>query len=858
MGTNIGNKKNEQNRVVISYAGQDFDKAKRLYEDLKIAGANPWLNKEDILPGQNKENEIKKAIRNSRHFIPLFSCRSIEEVGPMQQELKDALDKQREFPESGIYLIPARLDDCNISDQKLEEIQYVDLFPRWEEGFKKILQAMKIESKKQQVSPPIQANIDKIKSNIENSLVNRELALAPSKLGEQFKGEKEFFVGREEYLNKKIKNAIRSPGSRVTIIGPGGSGKSQLAFKALHQYEKERIFDVVIPIYFDLNLMTLSQFLSNMAEGMDIPVNEFDRYDIEDRKKIVRNALSQRHHPLIYLDNYETISYELNDKLKQPSQSTVDISNFLNNNIPDNTSILLTSRERKNNIREKDPIDLEGLSEKESKELFNGLVAADKLLRNPKSEKIREQIDNLLTKTGGHPLSIELIAKNITSVEELEEISESLGTGDQVDWTAPEERFRSLEACFGYTINKLGNTLQQLLPKLTLFKSPFPISAAVEVFDVNKNNIIDLYNRSLLTRIESDYIYGKIEDPEYLLYNVHPALRNYLQKISDKSSHDLEFEYGEKYSSYYNNLVWNTYSAIGKKDEHLQSLARFNIILGGENNDFDMAVKVTNDQSLKAEILLGLSQILSELGILSKAFEYGKRSLEIHKELNDRVGLASDYMNIGLLLKDSGNYQEALEHYNKALEIHKELNNRVGMAADYLNMGVVLRYLSRFRESLESHKRGLAINKELNIRVGLAKDYMGIALVLNSMGEHNEALDSHNKALEIHKELNNRVGLASDYGNIGIVLDNMGRLEEALDSHNKALEIDEELNDIVGLASDYLNIGIVLDNMGRLEEALKSMHNALTILKEFEKESNYHHPLIEDINSMISKLKGEG
>ena len=121
--------------------------------------------------------------------------------------------------------------------------------------------------------------------------------------------------------------------------------------------------------------------------------------------------MSWKHHPLIYLDNYETISYQLNDKSKrQPSQSAADISNFLNNNIPNNTSLLLTSIARKNNLRE-EPIDLEGLSEEEGKELFNGLAVADKLLRNPTSEKIRKQIDDILIKTGGHPLSIELIAQ---------------------------------------------------------------------------------------------------------------------------------------------------------------------------------------------------------------------------------------------------------------------------------------------------------------------------------------------------------------------------------------------------------------------------------------------------------------
>ena len=48
-----------------------------------------------------------------------------------------------------------------------------------------------------------------------------------------------------------------------------------------------------------------------------------------------------------------------------------------------------TSKENNNKLRE-ELIDLEGLSEKESKDLFNGLVVADRLLRSPKNKKIKE------------------------------------------------------------------------------------------------------------------------------------------------------------------------------------------------------------------------------------------------------------------------------------------------------------------------------------------------------------------------------------------------------------------------------------------------------------------------------------
>jgi hypothetical protein len=139
VGTNIGNK-NEKNRVFISYAREDSDAAKRL-EDLKKAGLNPWLDKENILPGQNIEISIKDAIKKSRYFIALLSSNSIEKIGYVQKDLKK-VDVLGEFPELSIYLIPARLDNCDTSYQQLREINHVDLFHN-REGVTRILNAIR-------------------------------------------------------------------------------------------------------------------------------------------------------------------------------------------------------------------------------------------------------------------------------------------------------------------------------------------------------------------------------------------------------------------------------------------------------------------------------------------------------------------------------------------------------------------------------------------------------------------------------------------------------------------------------------------------------------------------------------------
>ena len=127
--------------VLISYALEDAKFAERFSQDLKSAGLTPWIAKDAIRAGENWKIAIRKAIKISRYFIPLFSSNS-ERIGYTQAEFKYAIDNYDKFPESEIYIIPARLDDCQIPYEKLEDIQYVDLFPDWDKGISQIFETI--------------------------------------------------------------------------------------------------------------------------------------------------------------------------------------------------------------------------------------------------------------------------------------------------------------------------------------------------------------------------------------------------------------------------------------------------------------------------------------------------------------------------------------------------------------------------------------------------------------------------------------------------------------------------------------------------------------------------------------------
>ncbi len=126
----------------ISYAREDQQLALRLYQDLKKVGTTPWMDSENILPGQNWENEIRKSIRSCDYFIPIFSKNSVGKRGYFQAEVRIALDELRKVPPDQISLIPCRVEDVTILHEELRELHWLDLFPSYVTGFRKLLLSM--------------------------------------------------------------------------------------------------------------------------------------------------------------------------------------------------------------------------------------------------------------------------------------------------------------------------------------------------------------------------------------------------------------------------------------------------------------------------------------------------------------------------------------------------------------------------------------------------------------------------------------------------------------------------------------------------------------------------------------------
>lgn len=114
-------------RVFLCYSRVDKQRVRRLYDALVDDGFAPWLDDEDLLPGEHWEPVIRTTLRAADFVVVCLSEASRKTAGYVHNEIKEALAVADAQPEGAIFLIPLRLEECEVP-ASLMHLTWVDLF----------------------------------------------------------------------------------------------------------------------------------------------------------------------------------------------------------------------------------------------------------------------------------------------------------------------------------------------------------------------------------------------------------------------------------------------------------------------------------------------------------------------------------------------------------------------------------------------------------------------------------------------------------------------------------------------------------------------------------------------------------
>jgi predicted ATPase/two-component SAPR family response regulator len=598
------------------------------------------------------------------------------------------------------------------------------------------------------------------------------------------------FIGRETELNE-LSTYLENPDCRLlTIIGPGGIGKSRLAFQAAEAHAYAYLHGVTMIQL--AGITSLADMLRAIADELDLQLRP-----AQDLETQLIDYLREKE-MLLVLDNYEQF-------LGPGKTDGVRILADLLRNAHD-LRILVTSRQRLN-LKQEWVFVLQGLSFPEDTldkepdrfaavQLFlssahridSGFIPFD----GEDSSIVR--ICQLLQ---GVPLAIELAAA-WTRVMAPREIA--LQVESDLDFLAnsyPDlhERHRSLRATFEHSYNLLTTEEQRILARLSLFPVSFERIAAEQVVGANLTMLTSLCDRSLLEQNRSR---NKDSQPRY---RMHELIRQF---CSEKLRQDrAEFKQTKnRYSRFYMKFLND----------------RNKMVMGGR--DSDQAVQEVNGEVENVRLALDQAIIegnLNELGhsLNILMFFYEIQGLFVEAErVFGKISLRMEELSL------------------TANPDHEDYDFFVGRAFAY--HGWYCMHLARFDQAIELYKKGMT----LSLKSG---DLEGYGLVLNAMGvismsqkKYQQAKGYLEEALSVCKKQEYTWGQAGVLSNLGLLAIDEGNLSFGESLIRQSLELDAQLNDEWGMAGAFEALGDIALLQGHFELAEKRIRHSLKIRQKLD------------------------
>lgn len=659
-------------------------------------------------------------------------------------------------------------------------------------------------------------------------------------------------VGRAPELAAILRLMLTPDCRLLTIVGPGGVGKTRLALEAAVRLQTD--FPEGACWISLVSLRSTDFMIPAIAEAVGCPFSG----PAEPRAQLF--SFLQTSRMLLILDDADRV-------ISASGQLTE-----LLYNAPD-LKLMVTSRERLDlqgewvfELRGL-PVpgldQIEGLEENSSVALFQQ-VSSRLQINAPKVEPDLPAIAKICRLVEGMPLGIELAAAwtRLLSCSEIAvEIQRSLDFLTTTRRDLP-DRHRSLRAVFNHSWELLSSDEQRSLRALTVFQGGFTRAAAEFGVDAHLSALAALEAKSLLRQTETGRwelhaLIGQFASEQLALHPIELAAarsghsRYYLEYLRRKENElmgQLQRETALDLAAEISNLrlAWQTAlenSDISSLQAAMRCLWWFYDLQGWFAEGSEQFAEAARIVELALEAKPGTSDLIHASGL---ALVYGAwfelkqahydaavplmhRGLERLRSVRQPASIAIGMVLTGVLSYLCGNYSAA----ESLLEAGRDLAETAGdawfTAAARSNLGVVAHHLGEQPQAADHLRLAIAAWRSIgDIRMlAFSLNYLAHVLIESEQMEVVGELLSESRALSI--SVGDRWGLGNTFINQGLAYRESGDLDDAEDTLRRALNLFGELDSRWEIARALVSLGIVRFTAGDTKCSERNIIKALRL-----------------------------
>lgn len=594
------------------------------------------------------------------------------------------------------------------------------------------------------------------------------------------------FIGRETDKAALVKYLSDSTCRLVTLVGPGGIGKSRLALQVvadvLHEFEDGVWFVELAPLTVpDLVGPTIAAALGvKETAGRDL---------LDTLKEALRNKQM-----LLVLDNFEQVA------------GAASIVSALLNAAP-RLKVLVTSRAPLRLYGEREyvvpPMSLPDPAHLPSLDRLTQYEAVRLFIERAQDVKLDFQVTNenapsvaeICVRLDGLPLAIELAAARVRLFPPqalLSRLSNRLKvlTGGATNLPA---RQQTLRGAIEWSYDLLDEGEKQLFRRMSVFQGGRTLQALEEVCNIEGDLRMDVLSgvESLVTKSMLQQREGHDGEPRFwMLETIHEYAR---EKLSESGE---EHQFRACHLDYFVALAEETTPQL-QGPQQAERMALLDLEMGNLRVAIQWAFE-HGEEEKAARIAGALWGFMWTRGFLSEGRQWLEAALQ-SRSLRAEVR-ATALRACGILAHDCGDYERARTCFEEALDLRRQLGDKSGMAGTLNALGVLFHHRGEYEQAHEYYKQALSLFQELDDHARITVALNNLGVVAERQGDYEQTQHYYRQSLDMARNMGDTAGSACALDNLGNLAYLQGDYAQALHLHKESLAMSRALGDKQGMA----------------------------------------------------------